>query len=380
MWAYLAGIGGFRPQHFDYFKHNLLLNNLIRFDWPVRYADGTYLCYYHAYYLPAALLAKCWGGTTIAPYYIFGWTWLGLTLLFLLLNQLSGWKFVVFFLFFNSIEALLLLYDMLKSDHSLGFLMKDFWTNDHTIELLQTPGGLMFPSHVASFSAAPQHSLPAWLITAFFIPQNTDKTEPFHLQNRLLPWFLLILCLYWSPLVAIGVVPLATRYSVLATRYSALTTRYSALAMLTLTLLAIPCLIFYAGHLPINELHGWWWEFLTTPHEYALLFTFLTIEVVFWAVIVWFLEKKYQVLEKDKSLIGLALGILFVLTFYRYGHYNDLARRACLPATLILCWGVYRLGSSIPWQTYHFFLLGLVVILPLKDHLHWLTKQPTQLS
>ena len=35
VWTYLAGVGGFRPQHFDYFKHNLIINNLVRYEWPV---------------------------------------------------------------------------------------------------------------------------------------------------------------------------------------------------------------------------------------------------------------------------------------------------------------------------------------------------------
>jgi len=208
-WTYLAGVGGFQPQHFDYFKHNLILNNLIQFDWPVRYTDGTYLCYYHAYYLPAALLAKWLGGTSTAPYTIFTWTWLGVLLLFMMLHRLGRWKFVLFFMVFNSIEVVLIIYDALKSPHTLSFIFEDLWHNDHTIELIQTPGGLMFPSHVESFTAAPQHALPAWLITTFFIPQPKNESDPSPTQNLPLLCFLLILCLYWSPLVAVGLAPLS---------------------------------------------------------------------------------------------------------------------------------------------------------------------------
>ncbi len=124
-WTYWGGVGGFRPQHFDYFKHNLITNNLVRYEWPVRYADGTFLCYYHAYYLPATALAKWWGGITAVPYYLFGWTWLGLTLLFGTLYRLGNWKLLLFFLFFNSPEAILLLYEVFQSPHTIGHTLTD---------------------------------------------------------------------------------------------------------------------------------------------------------------------------------------------------------------------------------------------------------------
>ncbi|TAG64940.1 MAG: hypothetical protein EAZ26_10815, partial [Runella slithyformis] len=237
VWTYLAGVGGFRPQHFDYFKHNLIINNLVRYNWPVRYPDGTYLCYYHAYYLPAALLAKLVGGLAAVKYYIFGWTWLGLSLLFGQLNKLGGWKLVLFFMFFGCPEAILLVYEVIKSPQTIGYTLTDLWTNDHNIELIQTPGGLAFPSQVGAFTAVPQHALAAWLTTISLITSivnhKSTPTQPtpypllhtpytipptsytipptsytIHLPPfPLSPFFLLALSLYWSPLVTAGLLP-----------------------------------------------------------------------------------------------------------------------------------------------------------------------------
>ena len=208
VWTYLAGVGGFRPQHFDYYKHNLVLNNLVRYSWPVQYSDGTYLCYYLAYYLPAAALAKLAGGMAAMPYYLFGWTWLGLWLVVWLLYQLGGKRLLLFFALFSSPNGLLLVYEIIQSPLPLGAALRDIWTNDHTIELIQSPGGLMFISHIDSFSASPQHALPAWLATALFL-YSFQKTfvVPTKGVSSFLFLSLVATTLYWSPLVAVGLFP-----------------------------------------------------------------------------------------------------------------------------------------------------------------------------
>lgn len=385
IWTYLAGVGGFRPQHFDYFKHNLIINNLVRYEWPVRYTDGTYLCYYHAYYLPPALLAKWLDGIGTVHFYVFGWTWLGLTLLFHLLHRLGGWSLVALFIFFNSPEAILLIYEAFKSPHTIGYTLADLWTNDHTIELIQTPGGLMFPSNVESFTAAPQHALPAWLATGVFLECQVQNSECRGKKGFTVYCLLFTVLLYWSPLVAVGLLPFivfdyfSREHSVnfSATKrhlhYSLLTTHYS--------LLIFPALIFYAGHVPLHDVQGWWWSFLKTPHEYVLLATFLMIEIGFWGAIVWFLKKKNAISNEYFRLVLFAPAVLLGLTLYRYGHFNDLARRASLPATLVLCWGIGNGLKSLKIKgIYTKILMGsflfLCCLLPLKHHLRWLTKQP----
>lgn len=389
-WTYWGGVGGFRPQHFDYFKHNLILNNLVRYEWPVRYADGSYLCYYHAYYLPAAALAKVVGGVAMVKYYIFGWTWAGLTLLFVQLHRIGGLIFVLFFMLFNSPEAVLLLYEALKSPHTIAQTLTDLWTNDHTIELIQTPGGLMFPSMVESFTAAPQHSLPAWLGAVCLIHRlPRGRLRPIG-EGAKQGWVVAGLCLYWSPLVAVGLLPLMVYdfYQSFNHRFVSLPSflLHHISYIVFLGVLVVPVLVFYAGHVPMHDIHGWWWAFLKTPHQYALLATFWVLEVGIWAILFWIFEKKYGLFRHTKTLISLSLGILSILVLYRYGYFNDLARRACLPATLVICWGVYQLLVKIQsattkhqkWLRFvcYFLLLPLLVLLPLKHHLRWLTRQP----
>ena len=382
LWAYLGGVGGFRPQHFDYFKHNLIFNNLTRYPWPVRYTDGTYLCYYHAWYLPPALLAKWVGGIGWASWYSFGWTWLGLFLLFRLLYQTGGWSLLGLFVFFNSPEAVLLIYEAVKSPATISDTLLDLWTNDHTIELIQTPGGLMFPSHVESFTAAPQHALPAWLATGILLECQVQNLECRDRKGFMFYCLLFVVLLYWSPLVAVGLLPFIV-YCHFDVRRNLIPASVLHLTFygFSVLLMSFPALIFYAGHVPLHDAQGWWWTFLKTPHEYGLLATFLLLEVGVWAIVLRYFRKKNSLPKEAFQLVALALALLFILALYRYGHFNDLARRACLPAGLVLCWGLWKgryafKNAGIYAKTALLSLLFLSALLPLKHHLRWLTRQP----
>ncbi|AXE21210.1 hypothetical protein DR864_27455 [Runella rosea] len=368
-WTYSAGVGGFRPQHFDYYKHNLIFNNLVRYDWPVRYVDGSYLCYYHAYYLPPALLARWVGGMSYVHYFIFGWTWLGLGLLFMLLYRLNGWKLVFLFLFFNSPEAILLIYDAFKSSNFLHFL-NDFWHNDHTIELIKSPGGLLFHSHVDTFVATPQHALPAWLSTAVLLTFWKKQSKA---PLTFLPFALVVFLLYWSPLAAVGFLGLVFYFTLV--KKTLFLSSFSNIFRLSffVALLSYPALIFYAGHIPLNEVNGWWWSFLNTPKDTVFLVVFIVLEIGVWATMIGMGCKNQTISKRDFGLLLCSLLILLGLTLYRYGHFNDLARRASLPALMVICWGISTLAFKKPWMI---VTLVLCAVLPLKQHLRWFSSQP----
>jgi hypothetical protein len=382
-WAYLAGVGNFRPQHFDYYKHNLIFNNLTWLQWPVRYADQQYLCYYLAYYLPAATLAKLYGGLDMVHWYSFIWTSAGLTLLFVQLHRLGGWWFIIWFVLFNSVEGILIVYEAIKSPHTLAYTLRDLWTNDHTIELIFTPGGLVFPSHAESITAVPQHSVAAWLVLALYV-------EKYRTISLSLFVGLCALLLYWSPLVVIGILPFViyrginvSVFSGILSSWSFISHHFSLIAFhsLLIIIISFPVVVYYAGHVPMVDANGWWWVFLDKPHQFVLLLLFVCIEVGVWAVLVFLLEQKYKIFKNHKILIYSSLASLFILTFYRYGHFNDLARRASLPVTFVLCWGLWQyIYQWKKYKTYHQLLLAIVLIfavaLPIKHHLKWLSPHP----
>lgn len=387
VWTYLAGVGGFRPQHFDYYKHNLVLNNLVRYSWPVQYSDGTYLCYYLAYYLPAAALAKLTGGMAAVPYYLFGWTWLGLWLVVWLLYQLGGKRFLLFFALFSSPNGLLLVYEIIKSPLPLGAALRDIWTNDHTIELIQSPGGLMFISHIDSFSASPQHVLPAWLATVLLLYSfQKILVIPTKEVSSFLFLSLTAITLYWSPLVAVGLLPFLgyqvfQEYNGQRAAGSGLWDSSHLWTFFSVLIISIPAFLFFSGHVPLHDERGWWWNLLSTPHQFALWGIFIFLVVGVWAILIIYLKKKGAFFLAEFQLLYISLVVLFALTLFKYGHYNDLPRRAGLPATLVLCWGLARsLRASFFQNKYLRVSLGLVAIfsafLPFKHHVLWLTARP----
>lgn len=62
IWCFLAGIGYFYYQSFDYHFRNAVFRDLINYDWPVFYnRANTPLVYYMAFWLAPALVAKFFG-------------------------------------------------------------------------------------------------------------------------------------------------------------------------------------------------------------------------------------------------------------------------------------------------------------------------------
>ena len=65
-----AGMGHLWPQTLDYHKHNAVLQDLVRYEWPVVYTqyDTAILTYYIGQYLFPALVGKLFGSLRVADY------------------------------------------------------------------------------------------------------------------------------------------------------------------------------------------------------------------------------------------------------------------------------------------------------------------------
>ena len=384
LWTYLSGIGGFRPQHFDYYKHNLIINNLVRLDWPVVYADGQYLCYNVAYYLVPTLLAKFLGGLSSVGYFMFGWSWIGLFLLFQFLNQKGGIKLVLFFIFFNSVEAIFYAYDFLRSPLGLYDFIIDLFTKDHNIELIKNTGGLKYLSPVKLISSAPQHAIGTWLCTALLV----DNFEKLNLKKL---YLLFAILLYWSPLAAFGLGLLVAIYLLLRNHspksfFQKIREIYTALPLHLITLL-VPAFFYFSGHTPIKEINGLIFNDLQNFHQYSLLILFLFVNSVFWLILLLYFKKR---IETDLDYLTIAsIMVLFLLPFYHFGNYNDLMMRASIPAIFIVCYSLFpsfAFNSNFPkiqnfrevtsYNIVKVLVLATMISIPIQNHLKWFTEKP----
>lgn len=92
------GYTGRVEQSEDFRARNAMLDTIIRCDWPLRSADGGYFVYYHAFYLPVAILCRLSCGLISAEVGIYLWTLLGMFLAGALLISRYGGKTAAVFL------------------------------------------------------------------------------------------------------------------------------------------------------------------------------------------------------------------------------------------------------------------------------------------
>lgn len=82
LWLLAGGITGVVLQHADFVVRNPIYDTLIRCDWPLVNAEGRHFIYYHAFWLPPALICKCFSCSDVfmVNYVLTAWIELGLAL------------------------------------------------------------------------------------------------------------------------------------------------------------------------------------------------------------------------------------------------------------------------------------------------------------
>lgn len=101
IWCIFSGQGAYVSQAGDWGKHNVLLEDLIHYEWPVRYdlKDGGIMDYYIAGYLLPALIGKIYGGVNTAEFILLIWVCAGLLLtcisIYVYLGCKSEWKLLL---------------------------------------------------------------------------------------------------------------------------------------------------------------------------------------------------------------------------------------------------------------------------------------------
>src|SRR5262245_6792079 len=187
--GYLPSTG----RSWDWIKHFAIINELGEQPWPpIRSDTQTFLRYYLGYYLIPGLFSKLFGNRLI-EIVVFFQTWLGLFLVLGLFLQKLRPKhpaaFIVLFLLFSGLDLVGWL--LLHHDGSV-FLHKEWWA-----------GAALFSyqGHATLFLWVPQHGLAGLLGVAILLPDGERQTSP-HIIG-----LLGAAVLFWSPFVALGLLP-----------------------------------------------------------------------------------------------------------------------------------------------------------------------------
>ena len=340
-WVMLTAAGGlFDINNDDWDKHRAILHDLGQHAWPVHLPNEAnnllpLLRYYLGWYMVPGLAAH-WLGYSALNWALPIWTWLGVALILLLFTRgYHGWKVilaVVVLIFFSGMDFLRIIlfegWDWIK-------LSVDFddqpWIQlgRYHIEWDRYWGlKIQYSSNMTGLMFVPQHFIPAALYTLLAV------------QLRQQPRFLavsgvvLAASLFWSPFVALGLLPLV---AILIMENGLRPFLRWPNLLLALPLAGL--LVLYLTSGSVDFPRGWLWENYEWPKLAEGLPVFYLTEFLLLAFLLLLVRPQ---LRRDPFFI-VALTTLILLPCYSYGQWNDLVMRASLPALFLLCW--YATGT-----------------------------------
>jgi len=219
LWLLLSGIGGYAFQNWDHNWRNVVLRDLMNFNWPVYYAQPEsgpvkMLVYYVGFWLPSALIAKI-TNWQIANFVLFVWSLFGLLLVTHHLGNFfktSNFKATLLLIFFSGLDIFGTL-----------FFPQEYPTIFPPITHLETwAGNLQYSSFTTQLFWVFNQSIPAWLCIIVIARRATfpTKQSPNSVgiasgkeQERprndgrselILLWSL---CFFFAPLASVGLLP-----------------------------------------------------------------------------------------------------------------------------------------------------------------------------
>lgn len=357
-WAILGGAGHvFHANGIDWVPRFAVLRDLVVEPWPPRYGGGDDVQMLRAplaYYLPAALLAHS-SSLALADALLFGWTWLGLALFFCATFQGSLRLRLAAALVFAFASGLDVVGLWLRS----GSLP---WPTQH-IEWWSA--GLQYSSNSTLLFWVPNHGLPGWIAAGWLWRFRHDPSFQARLPTLFLPLML------WSPLVAIGLLPLACASA--ATHWRAL--RLDApMLFKSFSLVALPAAL-VAAYL-LQGMFGAAAEataltptaaILTQPMGFAAKLLFVILEAGIFCI--------FLIRHERSPLTLVATATLLVLPWLQFGPNNDLLMRASIPALCILWLAIAEeltapgspQGPANGWRIALLILFVLGAVTPLQE-------------
>ncbi|MGO9356650.1 MAG: hypothetical protein ACLP1D_03130 [Xanthobacteraceae bacterium] len=304
--AYLPPFG----RSWDWLKHFAIINELARNPWPpVNDETHTFLRYALGFYLMPGLVARLFGEWAIEPT-VFLETWAGLFLvLILLLQKIRPSRpvpFLIVFLLFGGLD--LVGWWFFGSDRTL-LSTKEWWTGRSYL--------FAYEGHATLFLWVPQHAL-AGMLGAILVVSNDGRPAAPRSMG-----LLGAAVLFWSPFVAIGLLPFALAVAMRAWR-DVFTDAGNVLCAVTLVAPLLGYLLAGSGDL----LHGF--TFTEPGFRVSLYAAFVMLEAGIYLVTLrlhgW-RHLRYPVI---------VVALLIVIPLYRIGIYNDFAMRASIPALMLL--------------------------------------------
>ena len=343
VWVMLTPVGGLAAIDVgDWLHRRALLLDLTRDGWPTYPTDwlndqSPLMSLYLGWYMVPALAGK-WLGAAALNWAVPLWTWAGVVLTLALFTRglptLRATSLAtVVFIFFSGMDVVE--YALFEGLPDAIRLMRDR-VGFHLI-FMRSPSSpilLEFQSNALTFRFSPHHFLTGGLGLLLILQLRH------HQRFLAVSGLVLAVCLFWSPAVCIGLMPLA---AILVAEKGIRPFLKWPNLLVAPALTALLALYLTSGKSSIT--FGWLWEFYDNWAQMALdLFIVHLGEFLLLAILLWRMDRK---LIKDPLFMA-SIAVLLLVPWFVYGidNISVLVLRTSVPALFLLCWYAARATIS----------------------------------
>lgn len=334
--GYFAGWGGWCSQAGDWEKHNAVMRDLTKCNWPVYYSNGSensMLTYYIAQYLVPAFFGKIFNSFRVTEIVNYIWTEIGLILVWLNIVRLIKIKKIwqqflslVIFIFFSGpmcfaqFIRFLIYHQKINSLHFLVFMRGIKLQYSSNYALLRW----VFPQVIA-----------IWITMLLFL-ENKEKIKYY------IP--LMLPSLLFGTLSFAGLIPIALGVAVVVLIHKRnfidwIKNIFSLENLLTLFSLGTILILYFSGNILSEKPSDISLQRISYGILWGLYFIFVGVMVVPYALCIWSDNKKNE-------LFYISVGSLLIFPLFKMGLCNDLVMRCSIPSLFILMLLVIKFLNS----------------------------------
>ena len=354
-WIAATPAGGVFTVADDWFTHRAILLDLTRGGWPTYPVDylsdsPPLLRYYLGWHMIPALLGR-WLGPAALDWAVPLWTWCGAALVVLLFARglptlraaLAAVAVLAFFSGMDVVE-MVLREGVPDAARMLRDRLDPEWVlpqgQNRRLDFVRTsasPMLLEYQSHNLTFSFTPQHFLPACLGTLLML--RLRKRRRFLSASGVV----LACCLFWSPLVATGLLPLAA--AMLVKNPNARHMASWRNVFVAVPLVVLIALYMTSGHVDFER--GWLWELYDDRTRMAIdVLLLYAAEFAVLAALLWRLDPR---VARDPTFLT-TIAMLLAVPWYWYGtpRFSEWSLRFAIPALVMLAHYTARAVGARP--------------------------------
>lgn len=337
------------PQDFDWHKHHAIFNDLMNYEWPVVYKDGSMLTYYLGQYIVPSFVGKLFNSSLAMTWSIPVWNAIGLTLVYsvlvFLLKAESKKKkicILLFVLFWGGCTCIGSFVYHLISSGTIKIIPDSFkWIDMENVKI-------HFASNFDALCNAFQHVIVPWLATCFFIG-NRKHVESYIMIALPVMFSATFAFVYFVPILIF----FAVWYLFKGDVKEYLKTVFGIGNVFMLPAVGVLC-IYFVGNVFCEKPGNVGFEIFNISDNALFYLVFVLAEFLLYALCIFKNNIK-------NPLFYVAVIELMIIPFFKMGLFNDLCSRGSVPAMFIIMFLCLEYYFSKPKKELRFWILTLMI-------------------